>query len=254
MPKDKPNKLAPTPVNQLPENLYDPSELYQFLSSNQSLPAWIPQRPFGDAYGHFYPVTNIMIADKPTDERQRASVAHEMTHSAQALMARAAEYLRDRQYKKEKLTPVEEQFIENYRKTFGDVPGPLGLDWFSLKPKIAREQLERQTNALFSSMKPDGDDKYYNYRTQPKEAQAFGIGSSSARLRYPDAPPHANSSLATTFSILMENYGRLPESTRKTVSEMYAEQTAKTRPSGLQDMPERKFTPPIYNYPDPFVR
>lgn len=207
------NQLAPAPVN----NLYDPSDLYFWLKSEQSLPSW--QKNLPDAYdaGGTYSRSKHEITApgfKKGYEAEYGTLAHEMTHAAQKLFTAAVADLRARQRQGEKLNPKETQFLDAYRTFFVDLPGTIG-QFNRSQYDEARQNQQRQVNALARN-ELEGSAEYRSYRSSPRELQAFGVGDTTPNPRG-RAPTrgHLNPTMATEFELLRGLYDQLPETVRK---------------------------------------
>ena len=228
------NALAPEPVN----SLYDPSDLYNWLQRQESLPAWSPNaRPSNPAAtASFFPAQHRVVARRPTDIYSRASLAHEMTHAAQNVLEAAARNLRERQWQNETLTPKEQQFLDGYLQLMGDLPGRVG-QYDRVKQPAAAEMVRKNADAL-GLTKYDNDPQYKSYRGQPIELQAFGVGDTTfAEPGRRNQPNHLNPTFATEFTLLKSLFDQLPETTRK---------SARKTPRTTQDT--------MLNYVDPFAR
>lgn len=202
-------------------NAFNPSEVYDTLRQQDVLPLW--RRTPSTATGAYVPSRNVMLAPQPTASNPitRDTAAHEMSHGVQNLMAQAARLLMERRWNREKLDPVEQQFLDTYLKTMGDLPGRVG-QFDRTAYDRAQASLRRGVTAMGGDVfgGPTTNDKTYKaYRTSPEELQAWGVGVMSdptgATGKITEQPRHLNPSFATEFSILMDNYKRLPAATQQ---------------------------------------
>jgi len=235
-----PNALAPEVQN----NLFDPSELYDFLTRANALPSWSKTTPYMGASGAYYPAQNQLIASDPSVSRfGTRTIAHEMTHATQAELDRVAASLREKEWSKKELAPEEKQFLQGYLRIMGSLPGRVGqLDTMG-KQTTANKNVQRQLDAL--SQSNTWGKEYRPYRTSIKEAQAFGVeGSSKSYGERPAlGPPHMDPTMATEMAILMSLYEKLPKSTLSAIDRQF---------KAPESVPETRYYPPVTGYPDPF--
>jgi hypothetical protein len=229
------NALAPEPVN----SLYNPSDLYNWLQAQESLPAWDTSGRSANpgASGSYNANTHVVIARPPEDKYARDTLTHEMTHAAQLVMSRAASILRDRQWQGEKLTPQEQQYLDGYLRLMGSLPGRMA-QYNRREEDAAQAGIRAGANAL-GLWRYANDPRYQAYRGKVTELQAFGTGKSTyAETGTRDWPNHLDPTFATEFTILQDLYNRLPEPARKA-----ARRQPTNAPAGA-----------LTNYPDPFAR
>ena len=244
MPK---NALGPKPST---GSFFDPSTVYDFLNSQGVLPAWSQTRPYDDvSSGTYTRNANTIVGLPPSPSNTAAStIAHEMTHASQALINSAASAIREKQWQKQSLSPAEQQFLQVYLKTMGELPGravQYGKDGDDRGNAFAR--IKDTVNALTKNSKMS--ESYKSYRTSPKELQAWGVGQSiEGAPSFGDQPLHLNPSFATEFAILMDTYNRLPSLTRQQAVRNRIDQFEKR--TGQVD--EAQYAPPVTNYPNPF--
>ena len=155
--------------------LFDPSSIYNFLAQNNYLPKIVTANLNQGTSGSYAPGNIVKLSpnlQNYTEDAQQRTLAHEMTHSAQSLMADKAYELSNSYF----LSPEEKQFLKAYQA-------------FRTQP-LLQEQ--------------DKEDKY---RTGANERGAFGVGNMSVPIPADYATrKHVDPTEATQFDILMGLY------------------------------------------------
>ena len=178
---------------------FDPSRLYNVLKEQGLLPRTAQQMSPRTGSPAYEPSLNFLFTGpKPT----RNTTAHEMSHSVQEnLIGATAKFL---EQKKDK-TPQEVQFLSAYRKLLAPESNAGG----GKNAQANKTAFDRSVSALYG--RPITRD-YDKYRTSPKEAQAWGVGSmSDAKTPMSDIRPHMDASYTTEFDILLSMYEKLPQ-------------------------------------------
>jgi hypothetical protein len=195
-------------------NLFDPSTLYEILNSQKLLPEWAPTLPFSGASGEFYNNTNRLVSNRPDNNLRRNTLSHEMSHAVQTNLMRAvATDIAEKKWNKQELSPQEEQYLKTANTLYNTQFGRVG-QFDRRQYDLDNASLENLLKGMFKSRNQDKD--YDAYRTQPTEAQAFGVGNMSipetedSRAR----GQHMDPTFATEFSILLDMYKRLPQNIR----------------------------------------
>lgn len=230
---------------------FDPSTLYNFLAAQNNLPLWVQSAPNAQVYAYYKPSMNALVARGPTDRYQwRNSVAHEMTHASLDRMAQTADLIQTNAREGKSPTPVEQRFLDAYRKIYSSPPQTVG-QYRRTVEEPAAEMRARTINALAGN-KFDDSLALKNYRTLPEEALAFGVAEMTEREPYKFAPPHLDPTMATEFSILRALHDQLPKNVQ--------EQSALNWDRSIKDARAKKELPPeatpsntFYTYPDPFL-
>ena len=189
------NKLAPPQQNELQRLLVQTAaypqygELTDFLTSRRSMPE-IRQDYTGTDRGSFtynnpvfgernFPAAGRLLLNYGAEP---STVVHELTHAADRQMRELYFEISDRLRKREKLDPLEKQFLDSYQKlSFG---GGREKRAAQLAPEWAKEKA--------------------NYRADQPELAAYGMGSTIAPNAHYPAPAHVDPSMGTEFSILLD--------------------------------------------------
>jgi hypothetical protein len=194
------NKLAPKAKNAL---VQDPlqelltktaaypqyGDLTSFLNSRQMMPE-IKQEYMGTHRGEFT-YANPVFGDPNFPATGRVSlnynaepstVVHELTHAADRQMSNLYFEISDKLRRREKLSPLEKQFLDGYQKiSFGE----------------SREKMAAQ-------LAPEWAKEKANYRASKPELASFGMGSTIQRNEHYPAPAHVDPTMATEFSIMLD--------------------------------------------------
>lgn len=212
-------------------NLFDPSELYKFLAAYGATPQWAKRSPGSGANAEYDPSTNRMVAPAPFNDgqpdRRVGSLAHEMSHAAQyQLFFNAASKIQEKKLANKKITEEEKQFLDTAQKMFAQQFGMVAaVD--KKKQKQNREDLESVISKMYTPPKGKKDQFDY-YRTSPTEMQAFGVGRMSkgadVSSRTAEANPHLDPTQTTEFSILMNQFAKLPKDVQTISTEFNKEQ------------------------------
>jgi len=205
------NKLAPRVKNAL---VQDPlqelltrtaaypqyGELTGFLNSRQMMPE-IKQEYLGAGRGEFT-YANPVFGDPNFPATGRVSlnynaepstVVHELTHAADRQMSNLYFEISDKLRRREKLSPLEKQFLNGYQKiSFGE----------------SREKMAAQ-------LAPEWVKEKANYRASKSELAGFGMGSTIQRNEHYPAPAHVDPTMATEFSIMLDLAQRAQAKTGK---------------------------------------
>jgi hypothetical protein len=121
-----------------------------------------------------------------------ATSVHELTHASERQIHNQAFKLRQKSFK-EKLSPLEQQFMGAYSKLMLDPSNLAANPRFELAQRIA----------------PEWAAKKRDYRSSEKELSGFGMGSTVAPNTHYPAPPHIDPTMATEFSILLDLAAKL---------------------------------------------
>lgn len=237
------------------ESLFDPKELYDVLKGQNLLPKWAPTLPYSGASGEYYPRSNRLVANYPDNPGRKNVMAHEMSHAVQTnLMDEMGLHIADRKWKKEKVSPEEEQFLRAMEQLRAVQFGRVG-QYNRQNAEVDRDSL---TNLMDKLYKPRyKDDKEYNsYRRHPKEAQSFGIGAmsegASPNVDYPGQ--HLDPTMATEFALLLDMYNRLPQPLRDGAAARRKESIQKYRELEAEKSVEKDFAfLPHVDYRNPFL-
>jgi len=201
-------------------NLFDPSSIYQLLSTYGGMPQWAKDYPDSGARGNYTVDTNRIVSPelyrKGTvyNPQKKSTLAHEMSHAVQfQLFFETARKIQEKIRDNKKVSDQEKQFLDSAQKMYVENFGTVGLT-DRKKQQKNRESLDA---AISSMYKPSEGKKsnYDYYRTSPIELQAFGIGGMTEGGRqkqfYDRLPLHLDPSFATEFSILMDQFQKLPD-------------------------------------------
>lgn len=204
-------------------SLFNPSELYALLAQYGGLPQLARQKPLSRSRGEYFIDENRIVAPPEEDgkfqsiiERRRSTLSHEMSHAVQfQLFFEAARKIQEKIRNKEKVSNQEKQFLNSAQKMYIESFGDIGQSDPKENQK-RRENLDATIKALYTSPgKSNRQAAYDYYRTSPIELQSFGIGRmTQGGYKLKDEAednPHLDPSFATEFSILAEQFRRLPE-------------------------------------------
>ena len=209
-------------------NLFNPSELYDLLASQGVLPQWARELPVGGERGQYIIDPNRIVAPDPTPKKgfipspqQRSTLAHELTHSVQfQVLFDAAANIQRKLRENKKVSQEELQFLENAQKMYIRSFGPINQGNFK-KEQERSGNLDKAVAALYKNTGEGGKRSQYDrYRTSPVELQAFGVGNMTQGGRqkqyYDFLPAHLDPSFATEFSILTDQFKKLPQDVKTT--------------------------------------
>ena len=202
------------------QNYFDPSRLYEALKERGLLPEWTQDRDVtGDAgnMASYKPAYNrLFSANFPS------RLGHEYVHAVQTNLLRSA--AREIIDKGKEATTQEKQFLEAFKKLMSEQVGTVSQRSSSEADKN-ESALQRTLQELYHKRvgKPSNieDKRYDEYRTNPKELQAWGIEAfikdPSHYMDQEEAKKlsHLNPSFATEFDILLSMYEQLPKSVKE---------------------------------------
>jgi hypothetical protein len=217
------------------DSLFNASELYNALKSFGLLPQWSQLEIDG---GEYHPDSNIIVGD-PSKTK---TIAHELTHASQNNLLFPA--FREISSKKDK-TKEEQQFLDAMSKIM-----LMGTPSFE---EIKRTATPDQLYYKDLTPKKRENTSYNSYRTSVQERQAFGVGNMSGGLDIPldKGGLHYDPSMATEFSILLELFKNLPETTKKKAVELRKKSIETSRKEEPNRLSGKSFTEDIFA--DPFA-
>ena len=184
------------------ESLFNPSSIYSNLKQQNLLPQQSADYSLGNASGSYIPDRNLLFAPNATDQENRNTLAHEMSHAAQYnLFLPATKTIA----KKKDKTPEEQQFLDAFRKLLPSLKSGAKVS----DRKQAIDVQDKLTEALFKNKSPR--DAYNSYRTESQELQAFGVGNMSQKGQPTNQLQnlHLDPTMASEFSLLMNLYENL---------------------------------------------
>jgi len=223
------------------DGLFDPSSIYNSLKQQNLLPQQSTTQSSRSNSGTYVPSRNLLFASKATDQENKNTLAHEMSHAAQRnLLLPAAKNIA----KKSDKSFQEQQFLDAFRKLLPS----LNSGASSTERKQALKEQDKLTEALFKNKAPK--DSYNTYRTDPEELQSFGVGNMSQKGQPANqlSNLHLDPTMATEFSLLMKLYENLgiPLKEQATKQRQLNIDKASAKPGRYADIPFSTM------YADPF--
>tara|TARA_R110000803_G_scaffold205868_1_gene272786 strand:+ start:47 stop:742 length:696 start_codon:yes stop_codon:yes gene_type:complete len=214
------------------ESLFNPSSIYSNLKQQNLLPQQSADYSLGSNSGTYLPDRNLLFAPDATDQENKNTLAHEMSHAAQhSLLLPAAKKIA----KKTDKTPQEQRFLDAFRKLLPSLKSGAKVS----DRKQATKEQDKLTEALFKNKAPK--DAYNTYRTQPQELQSFGVGNMSQKGQPTNQLNnlHLDPTMASEFSLLMNLYENLGAPLKEEATKQRQTDIAKAsaKPGRYADIP-----------------
>ena len=172
-------------------------QLVNFLTERRMLPA-IEMQPLTNAYGQFTSPTFpkdadqqgvIGLSDRQVSYAQPRTVIHELSHAAHRQM----DNLNKELLNKSNLSPLEQQFIDNYKKIMFNPEGTY--------KDFSKQPAQQFVNKLV----PEWLKKNIGYRSSPTELIGHAMGNAATVDNVESsAPLHVDPTIATEFGILLD--------------------------------------------------